>query len=287
MEYNKTLSAQLLERSPGLQNEIETTDMYTQLKNSLKTIEIDNVEYYIAEGDLLLDKDELLIHSYELEAKYRLSNLSHYPIMGSDEGILGIVNNGKIVRWAPGKILTYCVLKSTFRDDEDYKVVKRNMRKATKDWEEVCGIRFKYLSDFDNSPEVQPEEVVFPVRGINSRGKFIASAFFPTYPRDRWSILIDHSYFSTSYNKTGVLRHELGHVLGLRHEHIRSGAPSSCPGDSSGTSNTIDLTQYDPKSVMHYFCGGVGSKKLAISELDIKGAQKIYGLPHSDFDYIG
>jgi len=81
-----------------------------------------------------------------------------------------------------------------------------------------------------------------------------------------------------------VLRHELGHVLGWRHEQIRSEAPAICPDED--TANTVDLTQYDPQSVMHYFCGGVGSRDLAITDVDKIGSQKVYGLPFDSFNYV-
>jgi hypothetical protein len=113
---------------------------------------------------------------------------------------------------------------------------------------------------------------------------FIAAAFFPNDPINRRRVLIDPSYFTTTFNQVGVLRHELGHVLGFRHEHIRSGAPAACPDEDPG--RVIDLTQYDPRSVMHYFCGGVGSRELAISDLDREGSQRVYGPPLSDFMLI-
>ena len=43
-------------------------------------------------------------------------------------------------------------------------------------------------------------------------------------------------------------RHELGHILGFRHEHIRSEANSSC--DEGGAFRAV--TDYDQASVMHY-----------------------------------
>jgi hypothetical protein len=99
-------------------------------------------------------------------------------------------------------------------------------------------------------------------------------------------VLIDPSYFDAglSFNKVGVLRHELGHVLGFRHEHIRSGAPPACPDEDLW--GTIDLTQYDPQSVMHYFCGGAGSPELALTELDRIGSQKLYGPPFNTFTFV-
>ena len=79
----------------------------------------------------------------------------------------------------------------------------------------------------------------------------------------------------------GVLRHELGHVLGFRHEHIRSGAPPGCPDED--VFGAIDLNDYDPKSVMHYFCGGVGNRDLVITAEDRTASQIVYGQPLTEF----
>jgi hypothetical protein len=126
--------------------------------------------------------------------------------------------------------------------------------------------------------------VVFPVRFINANGAFIASSFFPTDIQSRWRMLIDPSYFATTFDHVGVLRHELGHVLGFRHEHTRPDAPPVCPDEPLG--DTINLGAYDPRSVMHYFCGGVGSRSLEITEVDRAGSQLVYGPPLADFEVV-
>jgi Astacin (Peptidase family M12A) len=105
-------------------------------------------------------------------------------------------------------------------------------------------------------------------------------------PPERRVVVIDPSFFDSGhgFNKVGVLRHELGHVLGFRHEHIRSEAPPGCPGEP--LFGTIVATDYDPKSVMHDFCGDVGSKELEITDLNYQGAQRLYGLPLSSFQFV-
>ena len=55
---------------------------------------------------------------------------------------------------------------------------------------------------------------------------------------------------------------------------------------TGGLIDTIDVTQYDPQSVMHYFCGNVGSPTLAISDVDRIGAQRLYGPPFSNFRFV-
>jgi hypothetical protein len=49
---------------------------------------------------------------------------------------------------------------------------------------------------------------------------------------------------------------------------------------------TIVATGYDPKSVMHDFCGDVGSKESEMTDLDHQGAQRLYGLPLPSFQFV-
>jgi hypothetical protein len=204
----------------------------------------------------------------------------------SASALIGITRGGKVVRWKEGLVLTYCVLRGTFPDQQEYQLVCDNMKQATEDWQRTCRIAFEYRSDLDENSGTQNPGVTFTVRGINAGGAFIATAFFPDDPANRRRVLIDPSYFDPAlrFNKIGVLRHELGHVLGFRHEHISSGAPPVCPDEPGG--NIIELTAYDPRSVMHYFCGGLGNTELAITELDREGSQKVYGPPFDAFHLV-
>jgi hypothetical protein len=253
-------------------------------------VEVDDQVFDLVEGDVLLDSDQRQVYALEQQSRAAHRELLEQtpltpgfvtPGGAGTSALVGIAADGQIVRWAPDVVLTYCVLRQTFSSDEEYELVVDNMRRATRDWMTTCGVVFEYVPDLDDSDSTNPDGVIFPVRGIDAHGAFIAAAFFPTDPKSRWRVLIDPSYFSTSFDKVGVLRHELGHTLGFRHEHIRSGAPAECPDES--TVDTFDLTRYDPQSVMHYFCGGVGSKTLSITEVDRAGSQLVYGPPLLDF----
>lgn len=276
-------------------------DTFSRLKRTLKTVVIEEEdgtkeEFYRVEGDMLLDEDQLMAYALQQDAADKEKALKKEraalgagdigPQMGRSSLVAVTSAQGKFVRWKPGMALSYCVLKNTFTTEADYNLVVGNVKAATLGWESVCGIKFEYKPQLDNGTSTKPEGVLFPVRQIDAGGQFIAAAFFPTDPKNRRRLLIDPSYFDPGlgFDKVGVLRHELGHVLGWRHEHIRSEAPAICPDED--VANTVNLTDYDPQSVMHYFCGNVGSRDLAITDVDKIGSQKVYGLPLDSFNYV-
>lgn len=264
------------------------------LQDGHRTVLIDEEELAVVEGDLTVDVDQFQLWQQAQQVRQTVQEtrrlteeggfgevaLNGYGAVSS--ALVGIVADGKLLRWSPGTVLSYCVLQNTFPRTEWYEQTVENMRLATRAWEDTCGVEFEYRADLDASAGTRPAGVLFPVRHISAGGAFIASAFFPNDPPSRRRVLIDPSYFTTTFDRVGVLRHELGHVLGFRHEHIRSGAPAVCPNED--LTGTIDLTAYDPRSVMHYFCGGVGSRNLEISEIDRSGAQLLYGAPLSTFE---
>ena len=274
-------------------------DLLSELKNTLKKVKIEDgdatEELYRVEGDMLFDEDQLEVYVLQREALQRERALQkERAALGAGDvapqegrsSLVGVTVNGKLVRWKPGMVLTYCVLKNTFSTEDNYNFAVANMKQATWSWEQVCGIKFQYKPELDTSGTTKPDGVLFTVRQIDAGGQFIASAFFPNDPKNRRRVLIDPSYFDPNlgFDSVGVLRHELGHVLGFRHEHIRSDAPPTCPDET--TMDTELLTKYDPQSVMHYFCGGVGSRTLAITDIDKIGSQKLYGLPFDAFTYV-
>jgi hypothetical protein len=251
-------------------------EIFEQLKQRKRSFDIDGVTHWVVEGDLVLNETRLRAYARAQAG----------PTGEKKPGLVAMERDGKLLRWAPGKVLTYGVQRATFRDDASYQRAIRDVRLASGDWAAVCNVRFEYDASFDGLPEIPASAVVFRVRQVQGGGSTIASAFFPDWPADeRWVNLYD-MYFDPrlTFDPTGVLRHELGHVLGFRHEHIRIEAPMDCPDEADA--DTRALTAYDDKSVMHYFCGGKGNAKLTITDVDKQGAQDLYGRPLADFEFV-
>jgi hypothetical protein len=114
---------------------------------------------------------------------------------------------------------------------------------------------------------------MFNVRGVSGR-PYLARSFFPSSPRASREVLIDSTSLPPPRPLTlpGVLRHELGHVLGLRHEHTRLRS-NRCYEDA----NWRAVTPYDVRSVMHYpQCAGVEGRDLTLTALDQQGIRLLY-----------
>ena len=239
-----------------------------KLKAYLEALPRDG-DLYVLEGDLLMTEQQ--VRAYVVG-----KSQAQAPAFSSGELLVNIHNGSQdFYRDLSQRNLTYAVDRNSFSNHTEYTTTVNNMRLAGKGWQNLCvncGVRFTYLSQHDAAPT--HDKVNFIVRFHNVNGAYIAAAFFPHYAPSRRYVNIDPSYFTTSFDKVGVLRHELGHTLGYRHEHIQD-----IPGCFREENNWLPLTPYDPKSVMHYFCGGAGSLTLNITSLDRAGHRQLYKRP--------
>jgi hypothetical protein len=133
------------------------------------------------------------------------------------------------------------------------------------------------VSQQDATCNASNASVVFDVRPVDVDGDYLARAFFPKEPRAARNVLIDLTALQLDpdedLNLVGVLRHELGHTLGFRHEHTR---PES--GACFEDTDWRPITNYDKFSVMHYpQCNGGADWKLLLTSRDKSGAACLYG----------
>ncbi len=256
---------------------------FFSLEKSLPKVYIDSQLLYVVEGDLLMDADELYYYCQSQLALMKDEKKWHTEKMENNAFTVSTINGVPEV-WPPNYVVKYAILKRSFTSPDLYDSAKIYMNKAAKDWMGACNVKFQYLPQYDETipGSPLPDSLTFCVRQFNANGAFIAMAFFPADIPQKRRLLLDVSFFNPQlkFNKVGILRHELGHILGARHEHIWS-KEYGCQGEEVFAEGRggIPLTKYDPYSVMHYLCGKSGTRTLEITRFDTAGAQQLYGSP--------
>lgn len=191
---------------------------------------------YVFGGDLAVEGEQGLRAYYDAyvgagEEGTLRDGLAVYSLSGVD------------VKWSAtqARNLTYCVSAASF------------------------GSRY---STYDSNCTATQTGVLFDVRMVSGAG-YMARAFFPNASRESRNLLIDSSVFGgiAPYTITGLLRHELGHVLGFVHEPT-TGCPVSEPSRR--------LTAIDPASVMVDPDCGMRTGDYLFSTLDKQGARALY-----------
>jgi predicted SprT family Zn-dependent metalloprotease len=236
-------------------------------------------DYFVVEGDLLMTEQELRAYIVDKSLGEKVAKPDSAELLVS-------THNGKrdYYKELSQRSLTYAVDRQSFASVQQYNQVVANVKRAGSDWEAVCpacGVRFVYQPQFDSGPSHQ--QVNFIVRRFSDEGKYIAASFFPHDDPDRRYLNVDPQYFRSDLKPlaVGILRHELGHVLGYRHEHISDNAPGCAKEKKDENDHQwVALTPYDSKSVMHYFCGlnenGNQNPTMELSDSDRFGHRELY-----------
>lgn len=200
--------------------------------------------------------------------------------------------------------ISYCIKASHFANLSQ---IESDLAQATHDWERAANVRFFY-DPTNNGTCNDPDAagVDFVVRDTSSSSAFGCSRLLPQELGCYGELDIDYSVWPWPWTDAvgnpvpitavhpnltlvGILRHELGHVLGLRHEHPfdpGGTAPGcnepqivQCPSGNCQLRGQL-LTAYDVESVMHYpFCDGNAATAFQLTNFDGVGIRFLYGMP--------
>ena len=257
--------------------------VYARQVEALPRFEVEHdgatYEYVVVQGDLLLTRaeaTELLKQSClgAADKRRRGRRATELNFAVSPSGAAEIWSRSR-------RALSYAVDRRSFGNDTAYNRVVALMAAATKDWVAACaecGFSFEHRSFLDGggariaTGQPGPGEVTFIVRYLPTETEFVAASFFPNDPVYKRNLYIAPTFFTSDFAPVGVLRHELGHVIGYRHEHL---GVAGCPSEDTRVWRSV--AGYTPKSVMHYLCGKGGTRTLEIVPADRDQHRMHYG----------
>ncbi len=251
----------------------------------IDTIEVLGRRMFICESDMLISENNIinfLVQRLRMPIQDTLKNAPK-----PDINKIIVVQNAdtkKYVHW-PTMSIKYCIDSSFTPAQKDLLVIR--LKKSGADWKKrldqsFCPI-FQNVSDlngrsYESIVRNHQADVDFVVtKGVSKSTQLYASAFFPDTDRfkDKLFVIGDLFFSQSAPMQEGTCRHEMGHILGLLHEHI---SVSGCPAEIEnrdmyrfGCTDGVDFF-----SVMHYRCGRKDSEFMTISDCDSTGVNAFY-----------
>lgn len=174
-------------------------------------------------------------------------------------------------------VLRYCV--STAFGAQQATFVS-SMASAAEAWQAVANVHFTYVSTDDahcSKDDALPSSVDFKVAPRDTGG---ACSYWPKSERACVARTLVYNLNATFTPNTmvGVLKHELGHILGMHHEHLRADAATT----ACRANEMRYLSPWDSNSIMGYpaswgGCSIGGGNDITATDAD--GMRQLYGMP--------
>lgn len=195
--------------------------------------------------------------------------------------------HGKPARWDPKVSLDITYMNLNVRPE-----LIKLFEQACRDWESICRVRFRevqagHLALF-SVWESDMQDVHLPDR--------MALCFLPSQPKEERILKINAQLFNyvtknAKWDAVGMLRHEVGHILGFGHEFVKldewkNHVKITELQNEEIHQNRKELAPFVPEdksSIMNYPSYG-GSVMFRFSETDKLLAKAYYGSPEGMFE---
>ncbi|WP_051945642.1 hypothetical protein [Verrucomicrobium sp. BvORR106] len=264
---------------------MDSAQLLQKILSSAPKITLNGKVYYIVENDRKVLEEDLPDYA---ESVCDSSACAAQTNAKSSELVSATLGKRKM-RWRAPAILTWKMDEASFLGNKKrLENATKFCKKAAEDWNDAAtekGIYDKiHFEQTDGEAAFQFAFHPFP----DSPG-LLALAFFPNATKDERFVYIGPGALDEyiGYDQVGIIRHELGHVIGCRHEHILPQAQAGMTEEEKadmeqwviGKIGGAALTKYDGQSVMHYPIDpttGKGTYDFKISKLDKEGFAALY-----------